>query len=148
MSPARRGPEGKQEIERLFDWTTSANDAIKYFSGAAQYRNQLEIYEIPEGDIYIDLGNVMVMARVKINGKEAGGAWTSPYRVNITDYLKRGVNTIEVEVVNNWQNRIIGDMRLPAAERKVWMTVNPWTAESPLQPSGLLGPVKIVAYNL
>ena len=148
FDPARRGPEGKQEIERLFDWTTSANDAIKYFSGAAQYRNQLEIYEIPEGDIYIDLGNVMVMARVKINGKEAGGAWTSPYRVNITDYLKRGVNTIEVEVVNNWQNRIIGDMRLPAAERKVWMTVNPWTAESPLQPSGLLGPVKIVAYNL
>ena len=114
----------------------------------AHYRNQFEIYDIPAGDIYIDLGNVMVMAKVKINGQEAGGAWTAPFRVNITDYLKRGENTIEVEVVNNWQNRIVGDMRLPEAERKVWMTVNPWRADSPLQPSGLLGPVKICAYNL
>ena len=81
-------------------------------------------------------------------GKDAGGAWTFPYRVNITPYIKRGVNTIEVEVVNNWQNRIIGDMRLPEKDRKVWMTVNPWSAESPLQPSGLIGPVRIVSYML
>ena len=145
---ARRGPEGKMEVPELFDWAASDTPSVKYYSGAAQYRIQTEIEDLPSGDIYIDLGNVMVMARVKVNGKEAGGAWTSPYRVNITDFLKRGSNTIEVEVVNNWQNRIIGDMRLPASERKVWLTVNPWTAESPLQPSGLLGPVKIVAYSL
>ncbi len=148
FDPARRGPDGKREIGSLFDWSQSDVDAIRYYSGAAHYRNQFEIYDIPAGDVYIDLGNVMVMAKVKINGREAGGAWTAPFRVNITDYLKRGVNTIEVEVVNNWQNRIVGDMRLPEAERKVWMTVNPWRADSPLQPSGLLGPVKIVAYNL
>ena len=145
---ARRGPEGKINIEYLFDWTTAGDDAIKYYSGAAQYRNQFTLEHIPSGDIYIDLGNVMVMAKVKVNGKEMGGVWTPPYRVNITSGLKKGINTIEVEVVNNWQNRIIGDMRLPEKERKVWMTVNPWTAESPLQSSGLLGPVKIVAYNL
>ena len=145
---ARRGPEGKLIPDSLFDWTASDNDDVKYYSGAAQYRNQFDLSRIPEGDVYIDLGFVMVMAKVKVNGKDAGGAWTFPYRVNITPFLRRGVNTIEVEVVNNWQNRIIGDMRLPEAQRKVWMTVNPWTAESPLQPSGLLGPVKIVAYDL
>ena len=148
FDPARRGPEEKINTDVLFDWTTAGNEDIKYYSGAANYRNQFTLDRLPDGDIYIDLGNVMVMAKVKVNGKEMGGAWTAPYRVNITDGLKRGINTVEVEVVNNWQNRIIGDMRLPEKERKVWMTVNPWTAESPLQPSGLLGPVKIVAYNL
>ena len=135
-------------MDVLFDWATAGDDAIKYYSGAAQYRNQFELDKLPDTDIYIDLGNVMVMAKVKVNGKYMGGAWTSPYRVNITDGLKKGINTVEVEVVNNWQNRIIGDMRLPEKDRKVWMTVNPWTADSPLQPSGLLGPVKIVAYDL
>lgn len=145
---ARRGPEGKLNVDSLFDWTTAGNDDIKYYSGAAQYRNQFELSQVPEGDVYIDLGFVMVMAKVKVNGKDAGGAWTFPYRVNITPFIKRGVNTIEVEVVNNWQNRIIGDMRLPEKDRKVWMTVNPWGAESPLQPSGLIGPVRIVSYVL
>ncbi|MBO4557090.1 MAG: glycoside hydrolase family 2 [Bacteroidales bacterium] len=144
----RRGPEGMINIETLFDWTTAGDAAIKYYSGAAHYRNSFEIREMPKGDVYIDLGSVMVMAKVKVNGRYAGGAWTYPYRVNITDCIKRGTNTLEVEVVNNWQNRIIGDMNLPAAERKVWLTVNPWTAESPLQPSGLFGPVRIIAYKL
>ena len=148
FDPARRGPEGKLNADCLFDWTTAGNDDIKYYSGAASYRNQFTLGKLPDGDIFIDLGNVMVMAKVKVNGKEMGGAWTSPFRVNITDGLKKGINTVEIEVVNNWQNRIIGDMKLPEKERKVWMTVNPWTAESPLQPSGLMGPVKIVAYNL
>ena len=148
FDPARRGPESRMDVDRLFDWAASDDDAIKYYSGAAHYRNQFEIYDIPQGDVYVDLGNVMVMAKVKINGKYAGGVWTSPFRVNIKPYLKRGMNTIEVEVVNDWQNRIIGDMRLPESERKVWMTVNPWNANSPLQPSGLLGPVRIIAYKL
>lgn len=148
FDPTRRGPEGKVGADSLFDWTTAVNEDIKYYSGAAQYRNQFELDKVPDGDTYLDLGFVMVMAKVKINGKDAGGVWTFPYRVNITPYLKRGVNTIEVEVVNNWQNRIIGDMRLPEKERKVWMTVNPWGAESPLQPSGLIGPVRIVTYVL
>ena len=145
---SRRGPEGKISFDTLSDWAASADDSIKYYSGAAQYRNQFELSDLPDSDIYIDLGTVMVMAKVKVNGKEMGGTWTAPFRVNITDALKKGINTVEVEVVNNWQNRIIGDMRLPEKERKVWMTVNPWSAESPLQPSGLLGPVKIIAYKL
>jgi hypothetical protein len=148
FDPAHRGPEGKLNIDTLFDLTVAEQDDIKYYSGPVTYRNQFEVTKMPDTDIYIDLGNVMVMAKVKVNGKYMGGAWTAPFRVNITDGLRKGINTVEIEVVNNWQNRIIGDMRLPEKDRKVWMTVNPWTAESPLQPSGLLGPVKIIAYRL
>lgn len=148
FDPAHRGPVRELSKGGLFDWTTALDESIKYYSGPATYRSQFEMYEVPKGDVYLDLGIVMVMAKVKINGKYAGGAWTSPYRVNITPYLRRGVNTVEVEVVNNWQNRIIGDMRLPEEERQVWMTVNPWSADSPLQPSGLMGPVYIFSYDL
>ena len=84
------------------------------------------------------------MARVKVNGKQVGGAWTAPYDVDITDAVVAGDNTIEIEVVNNWQNRIIGDARLPESKRKTNLKVRTFKADSKLQPSGLVGPVKIL----
>lgn len=145
--PGDRGPSDKITMESLCDWSQSDNDAIRYYSGKAIYRNVFTLEGKPKKDVYIDLGNVMVMAKVKVNGHYAGGAWTYPYRVNITEFVQAGENVVEVEVVNNWQNRIIGDMRLPESERKVWMTVNPWSAASPLQTSGLLGPVRVVEFK-
>jgi hypothetical protein len=93
----------------------------------------------------LDLGKVSVMAKVKINGQYAGGVWTAPYRVNVTPYLKQGENTLEIEAVNTWVNRIIGDLNLPDEQRKVRPNYNSWQADSPLQASGLTGPVEIVA---
>ncbi|MDR1171329.1 MAG: hypothetical protein LBL24_02630 [Bacteroidales bacterium] len=77
------------------------------------------------------------MAKVKINGQYAGGAWTAPYRVDITQLAKEGDNTVEVEVCNTWMNRLIGDQILPEKDRRVQSGNSHWRAESPLQPSGL-----------
>ncbi|MDR1479709.1 MAG: hypothetical protein LBJ00_12310, partial [Planctomycetaceae bacterium] len=85
-----------------------------------------------------------MMAKVKVNGQYAGGVWTAPYRVNVTPYLKQGENMIEIETVNTWVNRIIGDLNLPNDQRKVRPNYNSWKADSPLQPSGLLGPVELL----
>ena len=143
---SRRGPAEEIEFESLYDWTTSLDERIKYYSGEATYKIDFELPEKKDGENYvIDLGNLTAMAKVYVNDTYAGGAWTSPYNVDITDFINSGANSISVTVVNNWMNRIIGDMGLPEEQRKTWYLVNPYHAESRLQPSGLFGPVAIKA---
>jgi len=142
----KRGPEMPITLSSLIDWKDSDNEPIRFFSGEAVYTTQFTLDKLPKKKLYIDLGKVMVMATVKLNGHYVGGVWTNPYRLNVTDYLQKGANTLEVTVVNNWQNRLIGDQQLPENERPTWTLVNPWRANSPLQSSGLLGPVEIQAY--
>ena len=88
----------------------------------------------------------MSFGKLFVNDRYAGGAWTFPYRVPVTGLLKQGQNTIRIEVVNNWRNRLVGDARLPESERKTYATVNPYDADSSLQESGLLGPVRLLKY--
>lgn len=141
---SQRGPKEAVVFESLLDWTTSEDGRIKYYSGTAYYNNIFNIKKLPDNEkVLIDLGELTAMAKVTVNGKYAGGVWTKPYRLDITDLVKEGENELKIEVVNTWVNRIIGDMKLPAEERKIWMPINPYTAESPLQPSGLFGPVQI-----
>lgn len=143
----KRGPEGTVAFPELQDWTMHADPSIRYFSGKAVYTNRITLDELPQKALYLDLGKVMVMAKVKINGQYAGGVWTTPYRLPVGEFLQKGENLIEVEVVNNWMNRLIGDDALPEKERATWTNVNPWKSDSPLQSSGLLGPVEIQAYS-
>ena len=86
---------------------------------------------------------LIAAGKVKVNGKYAGGAWTPPYRVDITDFVKSGENKIEVDVATTWRNRIIGDLNLPENEREISVSVFDGNKDSPLQPSGLTGPVLI-----
>ena len=92
----------------------------------------------------IDLGDVKNLARVKVNGYDLGVVWKAPFRVEVpAEYLHDGANDLEVKVINLWPNRIIGDLQ-PDAPRKWTFTASNWyTADSPLLPSGLLGPVSV-----
>jgi len=139
-----RGPANPVVMNTLTDWTQMENDSIKYYAGTAKYKNEIEIPEIKKDEIYyLDLGKAITMAKVYVNGSYAGGAWTSPWRVDISNYLKTGSNTIEVSVVNNWMNRLIGDSMLPEDQRQTWSPINPYNKDSALQPSGLFGPVSV-----
>ena len=143
----RGGPSEPVSFEQLTDWIQHADNRIKYFSGTATYTNTFKVSKLPTAPVYIDLGKVMVMAKVKINGSYVGGVWTAPYRLNISSALRKGKNTVEVEVVNCWRNRLIGEKLLPEADRFTFQTATYLNKDSELQPSGLLGPVVVEAYD-
>jgi len=149
---AFRGPAASVMFDELVDWAMSKDTAVKYFSGKAVYKNTFRLTGNVGGrltktgeSLYLDLGMVRDMAKVRVNGVYVGGAWTPPYVVDISAAVKKGVNVVEVEVVNTWVNRLIGDSRLPEGERKTWMNVNPFKPDSELESSGLLGPVRVIA---
>lgn len=140
---AARGPAGPVVFNALTDWTLNANDSIKYYSGTAYYHNTFKIDKLTKGANYIiDLGVARAIAKVSVNGIEMGGAWTPPYRVDITKALKAGKNKLEIKVVNTWANRLIGDSMLPPDQRKASALYGPGP-KTALESSGLLGPVKI-----
>ncbi|MEM8765342.1 MAG: glycosyl hydrolase [Bacteroidota bacterium] len=139
------GPSETMEFDKLTDWSSHENDRIKYYSGTATYTSTFNHKKEGEGkDVFIDLGNVGVMASVKINGKSIGTTWVTPYRLKATHAVQEGENTIEVEVVNVWRNRITGDKAIPEVARTTWLNVDGITPDEELVPSGLLGPVTIL----
>ena len=129
-------------MDKLLDLTAISDFDTRHFSGRINYESKFNLTDT-KGPIFVDLGQFGVMAKVKVNGKYAGGAWTPPYRVDITDFVKSGENKIEVDVATTWRNRIIGDLNLPENEREISVSVFDGNKDSPLQPSGLTGPVLI-----
>ncbi|MGV8963500.1 MAG: glycosyl hydrolase [Candidatus Saccharimonadaceae bacterium] len=144
----QKGPKEPVQFDTLKDWTSFSDDMIKYYSGSAVYNNTFNLKKLSnEDEITIDLGNLTSMGKVYINGEYAGGVWTPPYQLNITPFIKTGENELKIEIVNNWMNRIIGDLNVSKNERTTWCFVNPYNANSKLQPSGLFGPVSINKIN-
>jgi len=92
--------------------------------------------------LYLDLGTLSCIARVRLNGKDLGVVWTAPWRLEITDSVRSGENQLEVEVANHWTNRIIGDAKLLPEQR--FTQTNVASKGMPLQPSGLLGRVRLL----
>lgn len=95
--------------------------------------------------VFLSLGNVEVMARIRLNGKDLGVLWKSPYRMDVPGTIQAGENQLSIDVVNLWANRLIGDAALPEAKRITWCDWEPYTAGMPLLPSGLMGPVVLIA---
>ena len=65
--------------------------------------------------------------------------------MEITDHVKPTGNRLEIDVVNLWPNRLIGDAGLPPEKRLTKTNVTTYKKDSPLLPSGLLGPVSVMA---
>lgn len=163
FDPKWGGP-GKINFETLTDWSKHDHEGVKYYSGTALYEKTFDFPgAIPNGKrLFLDLGQVNVMARISLNGKELGTVWTAPWSVDITEHVKAKNNELKIEVVNLWANRLIGDEHLPddgpqhgqwpqwllngekrPSQRYTLTTFKHFTKDSPLLPSGLLGPVTI-----
>lgn len=145
---SNRGAPANTPFDQLNSWTESTDPGIKYFSGAAMYTKTINadasLFNNKKSEICMDLGDVKNIAEVMVNGKSSGIVWKQPFRLNVTNALKPGTNKLEIKVTNLWVNRLIGDQQ-PGVINKITYTTMPfYKADSPLLPSGLLGPVKIV----
>jgi hypothetical protein len=168
--PPNWGAPPQATFDKLISWIDSPDNGIKYFSGTANYTKTITI---PAGMIaaghhlYLDLGDVQVIAEPRLNGKSLGILWKPPYCVEITGAAREGDNALEVKVTNLWPNRVIGDEQLPEdsdrtpdGQIKSWpqwlLDGKPsptgrltfasdlhWKKTSPLFPSGLIGPVTL-----
>jgi hypothetical protein len=167
FDPRRGGPEKEVRFETLSDWSLNADEGIKYYSGSATYRKTFDLPDLEKHDTWrwmLDLGTVKNLARVKLNGHDLGILWTAPWQVNISGVAKTTGNQLEIEVVNLWPNRLIGDEQLPddgisngkwpdwllnhtprTSGRYTFTTYRHYRKNSPLLASGLTGPVRILA---
>jgi hypothetical protein len=165
--PDHKGAPERATLERLASWDSSADAGIRFFSGTAAYHQPLEIpaeWVGSDVSLQLDLGTVNVIAEVIVNGKSLGVLWKAPFRVCLDGAVSKGVNDLEIRVTNLWANRLIGDAALNKDVKRRGPAVKQWpdwlvgsrertsgrvgfsayrhySADSPLQPSGLVGPV-------
>ena len=164
------GPANPVTFDTLEDWSKHSDTGIRYYSGTATYKKtfNLSASQLSQSTpVLLDLGQIEVMGRVRLNGKNCGIAWKPPYRVDISHAVQPGENKLEIDVVNTWVNRMIGDEHLPEdcdwidwerlkewpewflkgdprpSGRYTFTTAKHYKKNDPLIPSGLLGPVRI-----
>mgnify|MGYP005840082579 FL=1 len=170
--PQAAGLFGPIRFDRLVSWSDRPEPLVKFFSGTAVYRTRFtgaETLRQPGHRVLLDLGNVQVIARVRLNGQDLGVWWRPPFVRDVTDLLAGGDNRLEVEVTNLWPNRMIGDEHLPEDSprnpngtlkqwpdwllagkpsptgRHTFATWRLWKKSDQLLESGLLGPVRLRA---
>ncbi len=180
--PPDLGAPSSAQFNELISWPDHENEGIKYFSGTAVYLKEFILTKEWLGHLknkktgsktryYLDLGDVQVMAQVKLNNKDMGVLWKPPFMVDVTDILKSGKNHLEIRITNLWPNRMIGDEQYPddiqwkrkgkwflPAKWPEWMknsnkrpgprvaftSKKAYKKNSPLFKSGLIGPVRII----
>ncbi|KKK89421.1 hypothetical protein LCGC14_2733260, partial [marine sediment metagenome] len=150
FDPEMGGPDS-YKLEKLSSWTDIEHEGIKYYSGKASYSREFSVGEESlsnDTEAFVVFEDIQEMARVFVNGNDCGIVWTPPYKARITPYLESGTNHIIVEVINNWNNRIVGDMRNP--DKKPFTSTNAkarFDESSPLLKSGLIGKAEIIFTN-
>jgi len=149
FDPKWGGPESVV-FEKLVDWTKRPEPGIKYYSGKATYYKTFDLPGTAQGvekRLYLDLKRVRNVAHVRLNGKDLGVVWTAPWQVDITQAVKPTGNKLEIDVVNLWPNRLIGDAALPPEKRLTKTNVTKFKKDMTPLPSGLMGPVQLVTDN-
>jgi hypothetical protein len=120
---------GPVQVDRLQPWSKWN---LPWYCGRVLYRMEVTV---PQPDSahrwFLDLGNVQHYAEVWLNGRLVGTLLWPPYRIELTEHLKKDKNDLVLVISNSIANRFAWD---------IWGTRGNAQAE----PAGILGPVRIV----
>ncbi|MGB5419375.1 glycosylhydrolase-like jelly roll fold domain-containing protein, partial [Algibacter sp.] len=142
------GTDFNLEKQALLDWTTSANENVKYFSGTASYKTSMSLKaEDIKQSLFLNFEHVAGIAEVKLNGVALATIWTTPYTVSISEAAKAGENMLEIDLTNNWTNQLLWQYKQDEEARKTWEFVNVLgkRPDAELMPSGVFGKVWLSA---
>ncbi len=147
--PKNWGAPESTEFPNLISWSEAEEEGIRYFSGTATYHKTFQFDEenVESFDrIILDLGKLSEIGGVWLNEEHLGITWAEPHTFEVTHLLKKGENTLKIEVANTWSNRLAGDARTGENYTKTNIATafrgTRWK-EAPLLESGLLGPVTL-----
>jgi len=148
------GPElpKTKTLNKLEPWTNFTEDAsTQSFSGTGVYTTDLKLKKKNADDYLLKFDKLYESAKVIVNGQDAGIVWSLPFEINIGKYLKKGKNTIQIEVCNLMANRI-RDMDQKKIQWRNYHEINfvninykPFDASNwKVQPSGLDGEMQLI----
>ncbi|MEL1240906.1 glycosyl hydrolase [Flavobacterium flavipallidum] len=136
------------KVTKLDSWTKISPEA-EAFSGTATYILQFDKPKVAAKNWQLNLGDVRESAKVWLNGKYIGPAWSVPFSIELGK-LKSRNNELKIQVTNLSANRV-RDMEMHGKEWKIFYEINmvdkdynkfDATKWAPM-PSGLKGPVTI-----
>lgn len=158
------------DMDRLTSW--SENPKTRFYSGLVSYQKDFDLPNgtLPqEAKLFLDFGPgvteappsppgtnnmrayiegpIREAAQVYLNGKLAGVVWRPPYRLDVSQFVSTGKNTLRIVVGNTAINALAGqpspDYRLLWDRYGMLFVPQDMNNLSPL-PSGILGPVTLV----
>lgn len=138
-----RGNHKQVVFDELSDWAHNPDPFIKYYSGTAEYNTTFEAPVLPGTRYWLEFGKICNIAEILVNGRSCGTLWTPPYRVEVTDALKSGSNSLTIRVANTWANHIKG-AREDKIEHDGFWTLVPYWPDVPLQSSGIIGSAELL----
>jgi hypothetical protein len=142
-----RGAPAQISLDALNSWSDNSDTGVKYFSGTGTYTKTIQAptdWFKAGAKLWLDLGDVKNIAEVSVNGKPLGILWKIPFRADVTSALKPGANMLEIKITNLWVNRLVGDQQLNVTKKFTYTAQQFYRVDSPLLPSGLLGPVQFI----
>jgi len=104
--------KGKPVGDKLVDWAKLSG--LAEFAGTLRYRTTFEIARQQGLRCKLDLGKVGDWAVVRLNGRDLGPRFWSPFVWDVTDAVRDGKNELTVEVTNSFANRYTPKKRRPA----------------------------------
>ena len=143
------------ESHVLGDWSAEENRpyGLAYVSDPGVYRASfiLESLDLEASSYSLDLGTVYHAAEIFINGTPAGVLYKAPFRLDISEYLKAGENSISITVHSTSNNRWVGLRKgfdEDGIEKYRYYNIHVRGLFSgpkplPLQPKGLIGDVTV-----
>lgn len=142
--------EGVFELNQLSSWTELNISDAKINRGTGIYQTTFSLDNSASNECVLNLGDVRESARVIVNGQLVTTLWSIPFECKIGRFLKKGQNSIQIEVTNLPANAI-ADLDRRKVPWRMFKEINmvdrnykksDYSSWKP-EPSGLLGPVRI-----